>query len=146
MISTKKGRQALFHLFIVFLFTTGLIHSAFAQAGRSELSGYIVDPNGAVIVGPTVELPEIVSGTIDNTTTNGEGLYLFLNKRPGDYSVRASAENFLPFTRNVTLTTGERIRLDLDLEVQGLDQHYIVPSDAPLLRSDTSSLGQVIDN
>jgi len=47
---------------------------------------------------------------------------------------------------NITLTTGERIRIDATLSVSTGLETVVVDADAPLLRGETSSLGQFIDN
>ncbi len=129
---------------VVFVFS---FSTAMGQAAQSELSGYLTDQTGAVIAGATVLLTETSTGKITTGITNRDGLYLFANQRPGIYRVRFSYTNFVPFSRNVTLTTGERIRLDATLEIGYFDPVGVdIAADAPLLRSDTSSLGQVIDN
>src|SRR6185369_6599136 len=52
-----------------------------------------------------------------------------------------------PLTRDgVRVATGETIRLDLRLEVGQLSEGVTVTADAPLLRSETSGLGHVIDH
>ena len=46
--------------------------------------------------------------------------------------------------QGIRLTTGESVRLDLLLDVGVRSEIVTVTADAPLLRSDTASLGQVI--
>ena len=61
--------------------------------------------------------------------------------------MRVELSGFRPLTREgVRLATGETVRLDFELEVGGLTEAVTVTADAPLLRSETSGLGQVIDN
>ncbi|MEP6947603.1 MAG: TonB-dependent receptor [Acidobacteriota bacterium] len=124
-------------------------YAVLGQAAQSELSGYITDPNGDVIPGAAVILTEAATGRSSTTTTTADGLFVFTNQKPGIYTLDASFSGFSPFRSNVTLSTGERIRLDARLEVGSpqLDRNMVVVnSDAPLLRSETGSLGQVIDN
>ena len=67
--------------------------------------------------------------------------------RPGAYRVRVELSGFRPLVREgVRLATGETVRLDLQLELGGLTEALTVTADAPLLRSETSALGQVVDN
>ena len=57
------------------------------------------------------------------------------------------AERFRPLTRDgVRVATGETVRLDVSLAVGGVTEAVTVTADAPLLRSETSGLGQVVDN
>ena len=61
--------------------------------------------------------------------------------------MRVELSGFRPLTREgVRLATGETIRLDLQLELGALTEAVTVTADAPLLRSETSGLGHVIDN
>ena len=54
---------------------------------------------------------------------------------------------FRPLTREgVGLATGETVRVDLQMQLGGLSESVTVSGDASLLRSQTSSLGQVVDN
>ena len=79
--------------------------------------------------------------------TGREGSYVFPGLLPGVYRVRVELSGFRPLTREgVRLATGETVRLDLQLEVGGLAEAVTVTADAPLLRSETSGLGHVIDN
>ncbi len=66
---------------------------------------------------------------------------------PGLYRVRVELEGFRSLTREgVRLSTGETVRLDLQLAVGALTDAVTVTVDAPLLRSETAGLGHVIDN
>ena len=50
---------------------------------------------------------------------------------------------FRPLARDgIQLATGETVRLDVRLEVGGVTEAVTVTADAPLLRSETSGLGQ----
>ncbi len=119
----------------------------FAQAGQSELTGTITDANGAAMASVQVVLTENTSGRTAETRTDASGTFIFTNQKPGVYSISFAAANFKRLIReNVTLTTGEQIRSDQTLTVAAGQETVTITSDAPLLRSETGSLGQVIDN
>ena len=119
----------------------------FAQAGQAEIVGEITDANGAAIPAVRVSLTEAASNRTVQTTSDGDGAFIFTNQKPGIYSVKFEAAGFNTLVReNITLTTGERIRIDAPLSVSTGEEIVTVTADAPLLRSETSSLGQVIDN
>ncbi len=148
MTNGQKGFSGVFY--IVFTCTAILLISVWtvrAQAGQSELLGDINDPNGVGIPNVRVLLTEISSGQITEIQTNETGSYIFTNKKPGRYSIKFEAVGFNILIRDgVTLTTGERIRIDAALSVATGLETVLINADAPLLRSETSSLGQVIDN
>ena len=125
-------------------FQTSLI---FAQAGRGELIGNVTDANGAAIPNVRVVLTEKATNRAVETTTDDDGKFLFTNQTPQIYSLKYEASGFNTTIReNITLTTGERVRADQTLSIAGLEQTITINADAPLLRTETSSLGQLIDH
>ena len=75
------------------------------------------------------------------------GGYVVPGLAPGVYPVRVELSGFRPLTRDgIRLATGETLRLDLQLELGALTEAITVTADAPLLRSETSGLGHVVDN
>lgn len=129
---------------IVFVLMPTII---FAQAGQAEIVGEITDANGANVPNVRVLLTENKTNRMVETVSDGDGNFIFTNQKPGLYSIKFEATNFTPLVREgVTLTTGERIRIDTRLEISTFETTVTIAADAPLLRSETSSLGQVIDN
>ncbi|MDQ2747514.1 MAG: TonB-dependent receptor [Acidobacteriota bacterium] len=136
--------KAVLLLSAIFVMT---IQTTFAQAAQSELNGIVTDANGAAIAFVKVILTEIAAGQTSETRTGADGTFAFTNKKPGIYSIKFTAANFNTLIRErVTLTTGERIRIDQQLEIAAGQETITINADAPLLRSETGSLGQVIDN
>jgi hypothetical protein len=79
--------------------------------------------------------------------TGTDGNYAVQRLAPGTYRVRVELSGFHTVTRNgIRLATGETLRLDLQLDVGGVTEAITVTGDAPVLRSEASGLGQVIDN
>ena len=144
----QKKSRIILKGFLIFSAIFGLAgHTIFAQAGQSELTGVVKDANGAVISAARVVLTEIATGQSAETQTDENGAFIFTNKKPGLYTIKLTANGFNTLIREgVTLTTGERIRVDAELSVLTGQETVTVNADAPLLRSETSSLGQVIDN
>ena len=119
----------------------------FAQAGQAELIGEITDPTGAVIPNVRVTLIEKQTNRTTETVSDAHGNFIFTNQKPGIYSIEFNAAGLTHLIRdNVILTTGERVRIDERLAAVSLEEVVTVNRDAPLLRSETGSLGQVIDN
>lgn len=127
---------------------SGFLHPAvFAQAGQAEIVGEITDPNGAAIPNVRVVLTEKKTNRRVEIISDGDGNFIFTNQKPGLYSIEFNYPGLTHLVRdNITLTTGERIRVDARLEAISLEEIVTVNQDAPILRSETSSLGQVIDN
>ncbi len=120
---------------------------AVAQIGAGGLAGDVVDQAGAVMPGATVTVTSVRTNASRWLVTGRDGHYAFGGLLPGIYRVRVELVGFRPLTREgIQIATGETVRLDLQLAVGGLTEAVTVTADAPLLRSQTSGLGHVIDN
>ncbi len=134
-------------LLLVCLWTCGLAAPAAAQVGAGALTGQVSDQAGAAVPGATVTITAIGTNLSRTASTDAEGRYVVSGLAPGSYLLRLELGGFRPLTRDgIRLTTGETIRLDLRLEVGQQTEAVTVTGDAPLLRSESSGLGQVIDN
>ena len=121
--------------------------SAAAQVGGAALAGNVVDQAAAAVPGATVTVTAVRTNLSRTTVTGERGNYVFAGLAPGEYTVRIELGGFRTLTREgIRLTTGETIRLNLELMVGGVAEAVSVRADAPLLRSETASLGQVIEN
>src|SRR5262245_25148051 len=133
-------------LTLCFLIILSLASTAHPQAAKSELVGEVRDQNGALVTHARVLLTEVATGQ-ESTKTADDGSYTFTNLKPGIYNVVAEADGFKQSVQEgVRLATGERVRLDLVLELGAVTELVAVTQDASLLRTETGSLGQVIRN
>ena len=124
-----------------------LASPAFAQSGRAELTGEIRDEAGAVVPDGKVTVTAVATGQAVSVITGPEGTFNVPYLRPGSYRVEAEAPGFRRSVREgVQLATGERVRIDLVLAIGAFTEATTVTADAPILQTETSSLGQVIPN
>src|SRR5262249_53780139 len=115
--------------------------------GAGGLTGTLVDQAGAKVPGATVTVTSTGTGAARTVVTSPDGAFTVPGLSPGLYDVHAELAGFRPLTREgVRVTTGEAVRLDLRLELGGVSEAVTVKADAPILRSATSGLGQVVDN
>ncbi|MFN0087360.1 MAG: carboxypeptidase regulatory-like domain-containing protein, partial [Blastocatellia bacterium] len=122
-------------------------NSARAQAGRAEIIGEVRDQNGSRIGAARVVITEINTGQAVTIIAGADGLFTATNLKPGMYSISVEAVGFRRLMRKgITLATGEHLRIDPALTPGEVADAMTINADAPLLRSETSSLGQVIDN
>lgn len=120
---------------------------ALAQSGRAELTGEIRDDAGAVVPESKVTITELATNVTTTATTGPAGVFGFTALRPGSYRVAAEAAGFRTAVRDgVTLATGQRVRVDLALGVGTFSEATTVVADASLLATESSSLGEVIEN
>ena len=84
---------------------------AFAQV--ATITGLVTDPGGAVVPAATVAATNAQTGVASSATTTSEGYYTLAQLSPGSYSIKVEKEGFGAFTRVVTVTVGQVVRLDV---------------------------------
>jgi hypothetical protein len=140
------GSSRLARACLVVLIGMGAARPAAAQLGAGALTGDVSDQAGAHVPGARVTVTAVGTNVSRTLVTDGEGRYAVPGLAPGAYQVRVELVGFRTLTRDgIRLATGETVRLDLQLQV-GVAEAITVTADAPILRSETSGLGQVIDN
>src|ERR1700682_2059736 len=140
-----RSCPAIYFLVVLsYLTSAQLIH---AQAGKAELTGAVRDQNSAVITQARVIFTEVATGQTFSATVTNSGVYTITNLKPGTYNFAVEADGFKRFLREgVRLATGERVRVDVELQPGAVAENVTVNQDASLLRTESSSLGQVIRN
>jgi len=117
---------------------------ASAQEYRATLTGLVNDAQGLALPGVTVTATHVETGTTHHAVTEGNGAYTFALLQPGDYTVAAQLEGFARLVREkVRLNSGQRVTLDLKLEVGSMTESVTVKGEAALLSTGTASVGVV---
>jgi hypothetical protein len=120
--------------------------SLYAQTTFGTIVGTVTDPSGAAIANAPVVLTNLGTNDKRTATTNADGLYQFVNLPPAQYSVEVSQTGFSKVVRSpVTVQTESTTTINLALKVGDVSQTVEVSAQTPLLQTETSSLGQVID-
>jgi hypothetical protein len=128
---------------ICFLFAV-LVPALFGQT--AELNGLVQDPSGSAIPSATIELRNSETGTSQQTTTNGDGLYSLPSLNPGTYSATIRANGFKTLTRDgILLEVAQRARLDLTLEVGATGETITVVGDASPINTADAAVSTVVD-
>ncbi len=125
---------------VVFLSCFGSF--VFAQTS-SAITGTVKDQAGAVIAGVKVTARSLETNFTRSTVTDGEGRYTFAELRVGRYEVRAEQDKFNPGVKQLNLTIGETVVLDVTLEVAITATVDVVDS-APLVNTQTSELSYLV--
>ena len=116
--------KAIGKLFVLVLLLAASVSPLYsqAQASAADLTGTVVDPNGAVVAGATITARNLGTN-IERTTTSGEdGAYRLLGLPPGEYEVTAEAPTFKRVAINpVRLTVGQAAELRISMEIGAQD-------------------------
>jgi hypothetical protein len=125
--------------------TLGLGVPAVAQVTTGTFVGTVRDPNG-IVPGATVTVREVNRGTSNSYVTDDTGSYTAPFLSPGTYIIEVNVPGFKKWMRDgVVLQVNQRARVDVTLEVGGVEETTNVTAGAPLLRTDSSEVGTVID-
>jgi len=117
-----------------------------AQTTYGAIAGTVTDTSGAAITDAQVALTNPDTGEKRTETTGGDGLYSFVNVLPGRYRIEVEKTGFKRTTRpEVIVDVGQSVRMDLTMQVGDMTQTVEVTGETPLLQSETSSLGQVVE-
>jgi outer membrane receptor protein involved in Fe transport len=121
--------------------------AAFAQVGAGEISGLLKDQAGASVAGATVTITEVSTNRRRVVSSGVEGVYLAPSLASGDYRIDIELAGFKRIRRGgIHLSTGQKARIDFELAVGGVTEQLTVTADAPMLRAETASLGNVVDH
>jgi hypothetical protein len=118
---------------------------ASAQVGSGQVTGVVTDAGGAAVPGATVTATNVGTAATRVGVSSSAGVYTLAGLAPGVYRLAVELAGFRPSIRDgVRVETGETIRLDVALTIGGVQESVTVSADAPLLRSGTASLGEVV--
>jgi hypothetical protein len=101
------------------------------QAASALLNGTVTDPSGAVVPNAQLTLTDLNTGVAHKTSTGSEGIYQFLQLPLGTYELKVSAQGFKDYVqRGITLNLGDKVRVEVKLEVGTAQQVVEVQADA----------------
>jgi hypothetical protein len=123
-----------------------LCAQAFAQNDRASITGRITDANGGTVAGASIKVTNINTGATFDATSNDDGRYVVPSVlQVGIYKVEATKSGFkTAVSGNLELQIGDVREVDLALQVGETRDQVTVTSEAPLLNTETSSMGAVI--
>jgi len=118
----------------------------FAQVESGTFVGTVRDSSGAVVTGAGVTVTSVETNLSHKTLTNDQGDYNVGHLRPGVYSVSVEAAGFKNAVEtNVKLDINQVVRVDVNLVPGVVTERIEVSTVEPLVESQTSSIGQVIE-
>jgi hypothetical protein len=131
-------------------FVLASVFSAAPMTGQSfygSIVGSVSDRSGANVAGAQVTITSMGTSEKRNAATDESGFYRFPNLYPGDYRLEIQQSGFKLLRREpVSVTVDAVVRIDATLEVGGVTESIEVTGETPLIQSQTSSLGQVIED
>lgn len=117
-----------------------------AQEFRATITGTVTDAQGAVVPNATIRITNTETNATVTTISNVSGVYTAPFLPPGTYNLTAGVQGFKTAVRNdIELRVGDRLQIDITLEVGTMSEQVTVSAAAELLETASASRGQVIN-
>jgi hypothetical protein len=122
------------------------VGNAKAQStGNSMVTGTVVDPSGAVVVGARVEMRNPVSGLSRSAMTDTAGKFSISNVPFNPYHLTVTAKGFSSYAQDVDVRSIVPVNLNIGLTVTGSSESVTVEAAAEDLLENTSTFHTDVD-
>lgn len=117
------------------------------QTTTGSIVGTVTDATGAAVPAAAVTVTNLETGGTLKTITDTAGNYVVTPVQVGQYAVAVVAPGFKRDVKSgIRVDVQSRVRIDFPLQVGAITESIEVVSASPLLQTDTSYLGQVVDS
>lgn len=143
----KKTHLMLFPL-ALFLIFCSLSLSAFGQ-GRvtGTITGMVSDQTGGVIQGARVTAVNTATNLKKESVTGADGYFRIDLLPVGPYSVTTEANGFKKSVNSqINLSVNDTLRVDFKMEAGEISEVVTVSDAPPIVNTESSTLGKVVDN
>ena len=149
--SVRKGRCHLNLRRVILLFVVNffflLPQSAVPQSPNGTISGLVVDPSGAVVVGAEILIENYATRVQYAAKTNAEGLYVVPNLPPGIYRLQVSKIGFKTLIKpDITLNVLDAVAINFTLPIGAASEIVTVEAGTPLVNTENAAVSTVIDH
>jgi hypothetical protein len=118
-----------------------------AQTPLATIFGTVRDQTGAMLENVQIELREEDTQSLRSTLSGKNGTFIIPSLSPGRYTATAVLPDFKKgIITGITLNVGDKTALNFVLEIGSTQESITVEASNPLLQSESSSVGQIIDN
>src|SRR5207302_1752155 len=130
------------------LSTVWLAGPVWGQASyTAQIRGVVMDQTGAVVPKATITITNDATGISETSRSDDHGLYVLTGLRPAVYTIKADAAGFRPAEeKNVVLQVAQQTTIDFTLHPLGAITTVEVTTAAPLLDTESASLGTDVTN
>src|SRR5437899_1370284 len=117
-----------------------------AQTIRGTITGTVTDSTGATVPGIAVTVTNAATGISSSAVTDRQGGYTIPLLPSGTYQATVEQSGFKKYLHGgIVIQIAQTTRLDIGLQVGAMSETVEAVGDAPLVRSNTAELGQVIE-
>jgi hypothetical protein len=116
------------------------------QSVRGSITGIVSDSSGRPIAGAGLTLVQEEVDRRRQVTASSDGEFAFSLLPPGSYRLEADAPGFRRSLRRLSLLVNQEIRVEVPLLPGSRTDEVSVSAAAPMLKTDSTALGAVIEN
>ena len=121
--------------------------AASAQTASTQILGIVTDSTGAVVPGANITAKRVETGDVRTTISNNTGNYIFPLVDSGAYEVTCTAAGFkTEVRRGIPVELNQKARIDFQMQIGQTAETIEVTAAAPLLKTEDSTLGSVVDH
>ena len=118
----------------------------FGVGTTGTIVGTVRDNSGAVVTNAAVTVRNQETNAVRRVQTNETGDYTVPLLPPGKYEVIVESTGFRRAVfKDIALAVDQTVRLDVSLQIGEMNQQVTVSESAPLVQTDTSTIGQVVE-
>jgi hypothetical protein len=140
-MNRKLGLQAL--LLLLCLGMSAAVHAQVSTVG--SISGTVRDPQGNAVPKAEVTITEEATGLSRNANADDSGAYVFPALPPGRYTVTSAPQGFKKtVSSGVELHIGDRLNLDLQLEVGNVNEVVTVTGETQQVETRSSEVSSLV--
>lgn len=122
-----------------------LTGTALAQVTTADITGRVLDQNGASVPNATVTVRNTGSGQTRTVQTDDDGDYNITQLPPGRYEITAEATSFSKAqVKDLEVNIGSKLTLNFDLKPGQITEVVDITADAVLVETTKSELGGVV--
>ena len=123
-----------------------LVFSVSAQKSSGQISGTVLDPQGAAIPGATVSVTQSAAALQRSVMTNDDGNYSVTDLPIGIYRIAVTKSGFKEtVAESVTVNVASVTRQDFSLEIGGVGEIVTIQTSDIQVETQTGAIGEIVD-
>ena len=144
MIYLSKALTVSFFVFLLMLLRT--VPARGQAFSGAQIAGTINDPAGAAVPNAKITVTQTSTQLVRTTISGSDGTYVLPDLPIGPYKFEVSAASFKTYSRlGIELQVGDRVQINVSLEVGTLSQSIQVTSNANLVEVGQTAVSTLID-
>jgi hypothetical protein len=120
--------------------------AAFGQTDAATISGYVTDQTGAALSGATIRLTNVETHADATQSSNGSGLYVFTNVKPGRYRIVVQKARFRQIAlTDMTVNVQDLLSRNFRMQVGAVGESITVNGDIAYINTVSGTVSTVVD-